>query len=223
MKAIAGPSPASFRSVAIDRPGCTAGRGSLTSGPSTATVCSRLSTPNASPQRRAGPSGSERTLDPSGASTTSRITSPIRKKACRVEPPGVSPSRRRRKSSPAARSASIVRSSAGLITTRWSTVSTPLGCCSPAAGGRSDPVVGRPSRSSEPRSRTDQPTIPRRSPGPASPMRTVPTSQPWPSTRKPAACQRSGGSATVSSSTVGCGAMAVDAIAPGPTRPTGSA
>ena len=38
MKAIAGPSPASLRSVAIDRPGCTAGRGSLTSGPSAATV-----------------------------------------------------------------------------------------------------------------------------------------------------------------------------------------
>ena len=49
------------------------------------------------PQSRAGPSGSAATRVPSGASTTSRITSAMRKNACRTEPPGVGPSRRRRR------------------------------------------------------------------------------------------------------------------------------
>ena len=66
-------------------------------------------------------------------------------------PPGVSPSRRRRKSSPAARSASIVRSSAGLITTRWSNRGDPvrmlLACRRRALGRRW--WAGRPARASE--------------------------------------------------------------------------
>ena len=45
--------------------------------------------------------------------------------------------------------------------------------------------------------------MPRRSPAPSSRIRTVLTSQTSPSTRKPAALQRSAGSATTNSSTVG--------------------
>ena len=144
------------------------------------------------PQRRAGPAGSAAILVPGGASTTSRISSPMRKKAWRRDPPGVSPSRRRRRSRPASRRTADVRSRSGLMTTRWSIERVPLGWGPPAAGGASDARVSRPSRSSSLRSRTDQATMPRPGP-PSSRRRTVPTSQTPPFTSNPAAAQGSGG------------------------------
>src|SRR5829696_424828 len=189
MNAIAGPSPASGRSVAIRRPGWTAARGRPSSAPSAAAVRSMSSTRKARPQRRAGPSGSRATLEPSGACTTSRIGSPARKKAWRVEPPGVGPSRRRRRSKPCDSSSCTVLSSFGDSITTWSTRSAPFGCGPAASPDAASPSV--------------QPTMPRRGPFPTSRSRTRATRHSRCATSKPAALHAAGSSAISSSSMLG--------------------
>ena len=78
------------------RPGWTASRDGPSRSPSAAAVTSMSGTRNEMPQSRAGPFGWAASFVSSGACTTSRITSPIRKNAWRSEPPGVGPSRSRR-------------------------------------------------------------------------------------------------------------------------------
>ena len=76
--------PAVDRTVAIERPGWTAGFASpTTSGPSLARAASSESTVMAMPKNRAGPPAGSG----SGGPTTSRITSPMRKKAWRIGRP----------------------------------------------------------------------------------------------------------------------------------------
>ena len=95
--------PAERRSVAIRRPGCTAGRTEPAISPSPATVRSRSSMRSARPQKNAGRfAPPARPSTSSGSWTTSRITSPRRKNAWRGAPAGVGSSRRRRRSRPAA-------------------------------------------------------------------------------------------------------------------------
>src|ERR1700730_7403762 len=68
------------RTVAIQRPGCTAARGELVWGASSSTVRSRSETVRASPHKRAGRSGPPpRVTASSGSWTTSRISAPRRK------------------------------------------------------------------------------------------------------------------------------------------------
>ena len=74
-------SPAAERTVAIHRPGCTAGFGSLTrSAPRKSTASWMEATVNASPQNCAGPPAGSG----SGPPTTSSTTSPMRKNAWRI-------------------------------------------------------------------------------------------------------------------------------------------
>ena len=108
-----------------------------------------------------------------------------------------------------------VRSRAGLITTRWSSASTPFGCGAPAAGGRSEARCGqaveverRPGRApTTPRSRGARPGPPAGS-GPCRPRR-----RPRPR-GTPRRSSASGGSATTSSSTVGCASPSPSATWP---------
>ena len=88
------PNPASWRTVAIERPGCTAGLGSPMRSPSEARPRRRgRSTVNAMPVERGPgpPAGSG-----SGPPTTSSTTSPMRKNAWRIGAPPESASRVRR-------------------------------------------------------------------------------------------------------------------------------
>src|ERR1044072_6056576 len=197
--------PAERRSVAMRRPGWTASRASLTWSARPATGGSRSEATSARPQKKAGRSPPPpRSIASAGSCTTSRMFGPRRKNACRGAPAGVGSSRMQRRSSPAPCSAATVRSSAGVIATTWSSAVTPLGCAGDSpGGGRSDRAVTSPSSSVPSVSRSDQPASPLPASGPASRIRTSPTTQVSPSTAKPSARQASGGSATVSSSTVG--------------------
>ena len=175
------PEPGLGLSVAILRPGCTASRGVPTRSPSGEAVCSRSSTRNASPHSRAGPSGSRATLVPSGACTTSRIGSPTRKKACRVEPPGVSPSRTRRRSKPSERG----RPPSG----RGQATSSPRGR---SWRPRWDVACRSPEGSPLP---SVHPTMPRRGPLPTNRSSTLDTRHTPSSTSNPALRQSAGSSA----------------------------
>ena len=174
------------------------------SSPRNAAVASRSSTPNDRPHRRIGPSGSAAMRVPSGAWTTSRMTSPRRKNACRGAPPGVGSSRRRRKSRPASRSAAVVRSRSGVKATTWSTETTPFGCGAPAdrAVARKPLPADRPARLLPGRAVTT-PTIPRPLPDRHHPQAHASTSSRSPSGSNPAARHAPGGSAIVSSSSEG--------------------
>ena len=141
------------------RPGWTASRGSPSDvAERGAPASARSSTQERDapePRRPARVGGDLRAG--SAPRTTSRISSPIRKNAWRREPPGVSPSRRRRRSKPAPWSTADVRSRSGRdhheVVDRDRAV---------RVGARRRPAahptrgVSRPSRSSEPASRTDQ-------------------------------------------------------------------
>src|SRR5438132_3181873 len=115
--------PASRRSDAMRRPGCTASLTLPSWSPRNRAVASRSATVNAMPQKRAGPS-------PSGVwgPTSSRIAVPSRKKVWRTAPC----SRVRRGSSPTVWRALIVRAGSGEVTTTWSIATTPLGCTTSA-------------------------------------------------------------------------------------------
>ena len=79
----------------------------------------------------------------------------------------------------------------------------PVRVCGPSDGGRSDFAVGRPSSSSETAPRSDQPDDAATAPQPLEAKPNAPTSQPSPTTSKPASRQDVGASADASSSTVG--------------------
>ena len=113
MNAIAGPRPASGRRVAIRRPGLHRGARCPEQFAQLARGVVHVLDPEGEAPEAGGPAGSRATLVPSGACTTSRIGSPARKNACRVEPPGVSPSRLRRRSKPCDSSSATVLSRSG--------------------------------------------------------------------------------------------------------------
>ena len=134
----------------------------------------------------------------SGSWTTSSMTPPRRKNACRGAPAGVGSSRIRRRSRPAASSAATVRPRSGVIATRWSIAVTPFGWAGASpGGGRSERVVASPSSSVDSILRSDQPANP---PPPASAARRTrmsPMTQRSPSTANPSAFQGSGASRTI--------------------------
>src|SRR6201995_2889713 len=142
----------------------------------------------------------------SGDPTTSRITSPNRKKTWRIGRPPSSASRSRRASTPTPVSACTVRPRSGENSTTWSMPVTPLRCSAGIDRAASDLVVGMPSRfAGEPSGspRRDQPTMPVPATAPVSRMSTPPTRQTSSeSTVNPARLQASGGSATSISATV---------------------
>src|SRR5206468_1177450 len=130
MKAIDTVEPAVLSRVAMRRPGWTASLAGCRRAPKKAAVRARSATVHARPTRLDGP-----TPDGRGGPTTSRITSPSLKKACWARPA----SRVRRRSMPASSSRSMVRPTSGVVTTRWSRETTPLGWSGVGSAGATGP------------------------------------------------------------------------------------
>ena len=206
IRAIGTPIPSSrVRSVAIRRPGCTASLIRPSRSPSSAAAVSRSAHSRASPQNDAGLTSRPR-VESSGTvsavsvslgatPTSSRMTSPSQKKSWRRRSLPTVNTRVRRRSSPAERSASEVRSMSGDIATRWSNPLTPLAWVWLGTAGGVSEVIASPSRGpSRPRIVTWV------IPSPAAGSHTIvvdPIRVAEPSIEKPACAQAVGESPTV--------------------------